>query len=81
MSNLINVSDHVYEELTALKQMRKESYTKVIDRLLHRAMDDEKNRTWDDLIARAKVRDASFKGKKEKIDHDLIAYGVPHDRS
>lgn len=33
------------------------------------------------MIARAKERDAKFNGKKEKIDHDLVAYGVSCDRS
>ncbi|HLC69169.1 MAG TPA: antitoxin VapB family protein [Candidatus Bilamarchaeaceae archaeon] len=81
MSNLINISDHVYEELTELKKIRKESYTEVIDRFIHSAQEKKKTRSWDDLIARAKERDAKFKGKKEKIDHDLIAYGASRDSS
>jgi hypothetical protein len=33
------------------------------------------------MIARAKERDTTFKGKKEKIDHNLIAYSVSSDPS
>lgn len=36
---------------------------------------------WKQMILRAKERDAKFKGKKERIDHDLIAYGVSRDSS
>ena len=35
-----------------------------------------KTDNWDRMIAWIRRRDKNFKGKKEKIDHDLIAYGV-----
>ena len=77
MSRLINVSDTVYEELTRLKQMRGQSYSEAIARLLPK--DKEKSIGWDEILAKIKRRDARFKGKTEKIDHDLIAHGVSRD--
>jgi len=35
-----------------------------------------KKENFDDLIAWIKEKDKKFKGKREKIDYDLIAYGV-----
>jgi len=32
--------------------------------------------SWDEMISRMKERDRHYKGPKEKIDHDLICYGV-----
>ena len=81
MSHLVNISDEVYDELTMLKKMKSASYTKVIDDLLHRLRELNKTIDWETMISKAKVRDAKFKGKKKKIDYDLIAYGVSRDRS
>lgn len=81
MSHLVNISDDVYEELTALKKIRATSYSDIIQILLNRASELEKNSNWDDMISKAKKRDGKFKGKIEKIDHDLIAYGVSRDSS
>ena len=35
-----------------------------------------KTTDWKTMISNAKVRDAKFKGKKEKINHDLAVYGA-----
>jgi len=37
---------------------------------------EKKTDNWDALIARIKKKDKKFKGKRMKIDHDLIAHGV-----
>ncbi|MFH1260839.1 MAG: hypothetical protein ABIJ10_07720 [Candidatus Micrarchaeota archaeon] len=36
----------------------------------------DKPTSWEDMIKNAKERDSKYKCKKERIDHDLIAYGV-----
>lgn len=81
MSHLVNISDEVYDNLTVLKKVRQASYSEVIQNLLHQHQETKKTLTWDEMIANAKKRDAGFKGKKEKIDHDLIAYGVSREDS
>lgn len=81
MSHLVNLSDEVYDELTMLKKMKSASYTEIINDLLHRLHELNKTMDWKTMIAKAKTRDLKFKGKKEKIDHDLIAYGVSRDSS
>lgn len=78
MSKLVNISDELYEELTSLKKIKNVSYSEVIESLLHR-LAEIKTTDWKQMILRAKERDAKFKGKKEKIDYDLIAYGVSRD--
>lgn len=80
MSKLVNISDELYEELTSLKKMKNASYTEVIENLLHRVA-EIKTTDWTQMILRARERDAKFKGKKEKIDYDQIAYGVSRDSS
>ena len=35
--------------------------------------------SWDKMLDRIKEQDKHFKGKREKIDHDLIAHGVSRD--
>ena len=79
MSHLVNLSDELYEELTAIKKIRNVSYSEVIQSLLHEHAEEKKTTDWQTMIARARERDRQFKGKKEKIDHDLIAYGVSRD--
>ena len=81
MSHLVNISDEVYQELTTIKKIRNASYSEVIQSLLHQHVEAKKTINWDDMIAKAKERDTKFKGKKEKIDHDLIAYGVSRENS
>ena len=81
MSHLVNLSDEAYEELSKLKQAKQASYSEVIIEILDQAKHTQKTLTTDDIISRIKERDKSFKGKKEKIDHDLIAYGVSRDSS
>ena len=81
MSHLINVSNEVYEELTTLKKSRAVSYTEIIKKLLSKSAEIKKTKDWKDLVTRAKLRDVNFKGKKGRIDHDLIAYGVSRDSS
>ena len=41
----------------------------------------KKQNNWNEMITKAKERDAKFKDKKEKIDHDLIAYGVSRSKN
>jgi len=81
MSHLINVSDEVYEELTKLKKIRNDSYSSVLKDVLKKNSQLKKTIGWEEMIQKAKERDAQYKGKKEKIDHDLIAYGVSRDSS
>lgn len=82
MSRLVNLSDPVYEELTRLKKAKGASYSEVIAELLPGARKQAaKTDNWDNLIAWLKENDRHFKGKKVKIDHDLIAHGVSRDSS
>ena len=82
MSRLINVSDSVYEQLTRIKRAKGQSYSEAIASILPSSgAGAAKTDNWDDLIAWIKENDKKFKGKKEKIDHDLIAYGVSRDGS
>jgi hypothetical protein len=39
-----------------------------------------KTKTWGEMVDWIKERDKNFKGKMEKTDHDLIAYGVNRQR-
>ena len=41
--------------------------------------DGKKTTTWKEILEKQKARDQKFKGKTEKIDHDLIAHGVSRD--
>ena len=79
MSRLVNLSDPVYEELTRLKRMKDASYSEVVEELLRASNSAKKTHEWSDVIAWVKERDRHFRGKKEKIDHDLIAHGVSRD--
>ena len=81
MSRLVNLSDEVYDELSALKKMQNASYSEVIEALLHRVGEANKTMDWKTMISKAKIRDTKFKGKKEKIDYDLVAYGASRDSS
>ncbi|MCX6769832.1 MAG: hypothetical protein NT051_04100 [Candidatus Micrarchaeota archaeon] len=40
------------------------------------AKQTRKTDNWDNLLSWIKENDKKFKGKKKKIDHDLICYGV-----
>lgn len=40
----------------------------------------KKTHDWEDIIANQIERDKHHKGKKEKIDYDLVAYGVSLQR-
>ncbi len=79
MSQLINVSDEIYARLTALKKIKNESYTRLIAELLGR--NETKVYTLTDVLNEIRAQDKSFKGKKERIDYDLIAYGVSRESS
>jgi|GEM_PF-807207 len=82
MSKLINVADAIYEDLTRLKKAKDASYSTIISELLAKNRQaPAKTQTMSDLIAWAKERNRNFKGKREKIDHDLIAHGVSRDGS
>jgi len=80
MSRLINVSDDVYSDLTRLKKAKNASYSTVVRELLGSSRPAAKTDNWDELIAWIKERDKNFKGKREKIDHDLILYGASRAR-
>jgi len=79
MSRLINVSDAIYEELTRIKRAKGQSYSEAIADLLPKNSSDEKTDNWDSLIAKLREESRNFKGKRVKIDHDLIAHGVSRD--
>lgn len=79
MSQLINVSDEVYERLTALKKIKDESYTRLIAELL--GGNESRTYTLADILNELRAQDRSFKGKKVRIDHDLIAYGASREGS
>jgi len=81
MSRLINVSDSVYEQLTRIKRAKGQSYSEAIAGMLQKGGTPGKTIGWEEILAKIKARDAKFKGKKEKIDHDLIAHGVSFDHS
>ncbi len=81
MSKLVNLSDGVYAELTRLKKVRGESYSEVVGELLNKRNAEEKTLDWDDILPRLQKRASSYKGKREKTDHDLVAYGVSRDGS
>lgn len=78
MSRLVNLSDAVYEELTKLKRVRNASYSKVIESLFRNKQTTEKI-SWAETIDRQLERDRRYRGKKERIDYDLVAYGVSRD--
>ena len=75
MSSLVHLADDVYAELTRRKKVRNASYSEIVRSLL--ASSEPPNRyTTKDMIENAKKRNASFHGKREKIDYDWILYGV-----
>ena len=78
MSRLINVSDAVYGELTLLKKAREMSYTEAIALLLH-GKPEAKTGSLKELGEWALERNKAYKGKRDSVDHDLIAYGVSRD--
>ncbi len=78
MSRLINVSDAIYEELTLLKKAREMSYSEAIALLLH-GKPEAKTGSLKELGEWALERSKSYKGKREKTDHNLVAYGVSYD--
>ena len=80
MSRLINVSDSVYEQLTRIKRAKGQSYSEAIASMLPiSGAGTAKTDNWDSLIARLREESRKFKGKRVKIDHDLIAHGVSRD--
>ena len=74
MSQLINISDEAYERLTKLKKIKNESYTEIILELLGKAT--AKKYSLSDILTEIKNEEKTFSGKKDAIDHDLVAYGV-----
>lgn len=78
MNHLVNLAHDVYVELTRRKEMHKASYSEVIREML-RTSEPQKIYTIKTMIENQKARDAKFKGKTEKIDYDLILYGVSRD--
>ena len=75
------MSDDVYSNLTRLKRARGGSYSEVVRDLLGEGKPKAKTDNWDRLIALLKERGKKFKGKKTRIDHDLILYGASRDRA
>mgnify|MGYP001618692358 CR=1 FL=1 len=75
MSHLVHLADDVYAELTCRKKVRNASYSEVIRDMITSC---EPPKIYDIkmMLENAKARAAKFKGKREKIDHDLILYGV-----
>ena len=83
MSHLIHVNNSVYEELTKMKRTKDASYSEVIQEIINKEI-TEKMGTWEEIIENAKARDKKSTGKKqkiEKIDHDLVLYGVSRESS
>lgn len=77
MSQLINIADDLYEELTKLKKIRGTSYTGVIRESLG---SKQKTGSWDDMFVHVRELEKKFKGRpKEYIDIDKIAYGVSRE--
>lgn len=74
MSSLINVSDDVYQTLTGLKKLKNASYSEVIRGMLNEG--GRKKYTISDILDDIKTLEKGKKAGNEKIDHDLIAYGV-----
>jgi len=81
MSRLINVSDSVYEELTRMKRARGQSYSEAIAGMLPKGGLPAKTIGWEEILEKLEKRAANFRGKRTKIDHDLIAHGVSFDHS
>ncbi len=75
MNHLVNLADDVYAELTRRKKMRKASYSEVVRELL-KANEPPKIYDMKMVLKNIEAREAKFKGKTEKIDYDLIVYGV-----
>ncbi|MBI5224080.1 hypothetical protein HY990_06700 [Candidatus Micrarchaeota archaeon] len=81
MSQLINVNDKVYEELTTLKKIQKGSYSEVIQQLLDSKKSASPKFDFKLILENAKLRGEKYKGKREVIDHDAIVYGVSREGS
>ncbi len=79
MSRLVNLADGVYEELTRLKKAKDASYSEIVAELLEGRRAVKKTHGWAETIAWARERGKKFRGKRERTDHDLIAYGVSRD--
>ena len=78
MNHLVNLAHDVYVELTRRKKMHKASYSEIIRDML-KSSEPQKIYDIKMMIENQKARDAKFKGKTEKIDYDLILYGVSRD--
>jgi len=81
MSRLINVSDSVYKQLTRIKRAKGQSYSEAIAGMLQKSSTPDKTIGWEEILKKLEKRAANFKGKRVKIDHDLIAHGVSFDHS
>lgn len=78
MSRLVNLSDTIYMQLTRIKKAKRASYSEVVAGLL-KEVEPQKTHGWEETLAKLDAEAAKFKGKKEKTDYDLIAYGVSRD--
>lgn len=73
MSQLINISDDVYEALTKLKKLKNASYSQVIRQ--HLGSGQAVSISFEQMIDEIEKSEPKPK-KLEKTDHDLAAYGV-----
>lgn len=72
------MSDTVYMQLTRIKKAKRASYSEVVAGLLKQT-EPQKTHGWEEMVAKMKEKAAKYKGKKEKTDYDLVAYGVSRD--
>ncbi len=81
MSQLINIADDLYAELTRMKKARGVSYTEVIREAVV-GNKQQKTGSWNEMFAHVAELETRFKGKpKRKIDVDKIVYGVSREGS
>ena len=79
MSELINIADDLYDDLTRLKKVTGASYTEVIREYV--PITAHKTGSHQDILVFIKALEKEFTGPKEKVDIDKIAYGVSREGS
>ncbi|MBI4406860.1 hypothetical protein HY571_03015 [Candidatus Micrarchaeota archaeon] len=77
MSQLINIADDLYSELTKLKKAKGASYTEVIREGMF--SNKQKTGSWNQMFEHVAKLEKKFKGPKEYIDIDKIVYGVSRE--
>lgn len=81
MGNMLNISKEAYEKITALKNAHNFSYSETILYLIGACGQAEKISDWTNVLEKAKQRAENYSGRKERINHDKIAYGVSRESS